>query len=353
MMKKVSTIKDVAEYAGVSTATVARVIHANGYVAEETARRVQEAIQATNYRVNSIAQSLRRQRTYTIGQVLHSTFPNTFYLHVALGAEQFALEHDYNVLTFNALGRAEQERKGIEMFIHRRVDGILFTTPIDPRNVQLALDAGIPVVQIERPVRADTNRVMVDNYCGAVEAMEHLIALGHRDIAYFGQHPKTDRSALAGYVETERLNAYLDTMSAHHLPVYPEYIKMGQHYRLEDRDSQGDGYRATRELLMLPHRPTAIFASSDIPAVGTLQAIYEHRLFVPDDISVIGFDDTYSPFVAPPLTTVRMPMGELGRAAVQLILEQLEDTSDRPDQLRVIKLKTQLIVRDSTGPVRT
>ncbi|MBZ0301650.1 MAG: substrate-binding domain-containing protein, partial [Anaerolineae bacterium] len=253
----------------------------------------------------------------------------------------------------NALGRAELEQKGIETFIHRRVDGILFTTPIDPRNVQLALDAGIPVVQVERPVLADTNRVVVDNYCGAVEAMEHLIAFGHRDIAYFGQHPKTGPNAMAGYVETERLNAYLDTMAAHHLPVNPEFIKMGQHYRLEDRDSQGDGYRATRELLALPHRPTAIFASSDIPAVGTLQAIYEHRLFVPDDISVIGFDDTYSPFVAPPLTTVRMPMEELGRAAVQITLEQLEDPSDCPSQPRIIKLVTQLIVRNSTGPVRT
>ena len=349
-MSKIPTLKDVADYAGVSTATVARVIHSNGYVAEDTEKRVRDAIQATNYRVSSIAASLRRQRTYTIGHVLRATFPNTFYSLVALGAEQFAREHNYNILTFNAMGSPELECEGIETFIHRRVDAILFTTPNDPNNVQLALDAGVPVVQVERPVLGKANRVTVDNYSGAVAAMEHLIALGHRRIAFIGQDPENVANPLAGYVEAERWKAYLDTLSTHHLEVVPDYIKMGQYYSLEDRDSMQDGYRLTHQLLELPQPPTAIFATSDIPALGTLQAIHEHRLFVPDDISVIGFDDTYSAFVAPPLTTVRMPMEELGRVAVQMALEQIESDNDAQSQPHTVELATQFIIRKSTGP---
>lgn len=350
-MSKVTTLKDVAEYAGVSTATVARVIHANGYVAEETENRVREAIDATNYRVSSIAASLRRQRTATIGHVLRATFPNTFYSLVALGAEQFARDHDYSVLAFNAMGSPELEREGIETFIGRRVDAILFTTPIDPTNVQLALDAGVPVVQVERPALSKTDRVIVDNYSGAVAAMEHLIALGHCNIAFIGQDPKAIANPLVSYVEEERFNAYLDTLASHHIDVRPDYIRMGKYYALGDRDSLQDGYRFTHQLLALPHPPTAIFATSDIPALGTLQAINENRLFVPDDISVIGFDDTYSAFVAPPLTTVRMPMEELGRVAVQMALERIESDHDEYNRPQIIKLETEFIIRKSTSPL--
>ena len=131
-----------------------------------------------------------------------------------------------------------------------------------------------------------------------------------------------------------------------------DYIKMGRYYSLEDRDSLRDGYLFTHQLLALPDPPTAIFATSDIPALGALQAINERHLFVPDDISVIGFDDTYSAFVAPPLTTVRMPMEELGRVAVQMALNQIESDNDAHSQPRVVQLATQFIVRNSTGPVR-
>jgi LacI family transcriptional regulator len=350
-LKRKPTIKDVANHAGVSTATVARVIHGNGYVADETSTRVQAAIKVTQYKLNSIAQSLRQQRTYVIGHILKSTVPNPFFVQVALGAEQHALEEGYKVLTYNIQGDSDKERRGVETFIHRRVEAIIFTTPMDGANVQLALDAGIPVVQVERPRIAEANKVIVDNYTGAVAAMEHLIQWGHRRIAFIGEDTKFQQHAIWRYVERERLSAYLDTMKKYNLPIDESLIAQGKHYYLENGGAAGDGRRLTDQILALEKPPTAIFASCDLTAVGVLQSIYAHGFRVPTEISVVGFDDTYAAYLAPPLTTVKLPMHELGRVAAQIAIDQIE-TDDRDLAVsRTEKLQTELVVRDSTGPV--
>jgi LacI family transcriptional regulator len=350
-LKRKPTLKDVANYAGVSTATVARVIHGNGYVAEETSKRVQAAIEITQYRINSIAQSLRQQRTYVIGHILQSTVPNPFFVQVALGAEQCALETGYKVLTYNVQGNSEKERLGVETFVHRRVEAILFTTPMDGTNVQLALDAGIPVVQVERPRIAEANKVIVDNYTGAVAAMEHLIQLGHRRIAFIGKDAEFQGNPIWRYVERERLSAYVDTLKKYDLPIDKSLIALGWYYYLENGGAAGDGRRLTDQILAQERPPTAIFASCDLIAVGVLQSIYAHGLRVPADISVVGFDDTYAAYLAPPLTTVKLPMHELGRVAVQIAIDQIEDGERDPHAVRTERLQTELVVRDSTGPV--
>ncbi|HEY4384383.1 MAG TPA: LacI family DNA-binding transcriptional regulator, partial [Ktedonobacteraceae bacterium] len=224
MQKKNVTLKDVAQVAGVSTATVARVLHARGYIAEDTKKQVEAAIKQTGYRLNVVAQGLRTQQTQTIGHILHSISPNPFYAEVALGAEQEALTHGWNVLTINVQGSAERERLGVESLIQRRVDAILFTSALDEANVTMALDAGLEVVQVQRPTSVPSHKVSVDNYVGAVAAMEHLIALGHERIVFIGADPKRDRTELSfldqpGYVERERLAGYIDTLQKHHLPV--------------------------------------------------------------------------------------------------------------------------------------
>ena len=149
-MAKNPTLKDVANRAGVSTATVARVIHDNGYVAVATRERVEYAIEETGYQMNVLAQSLRRQRTRVLGNLLFGMHPNPFYARIALGTEQFAQQHGYSILDFSVQGDVERERIGVETLIRRQVDAILFITPASAVNVQLAVDAGVPVVQVER-----------------------------------------------------------------------------------------------------------------------------------------------------------------------------------------------------------
>lgn len=169
------TMKDVASAARVSTATVGRVLHSRGYVSPEAKERVNAAIKGTGFRLNLVAQSLRRSRSMTLGLLLTTIVPNPFFPGIELGIEQEAMQHDYNVLIWNALSDSVRERQGVEIFIRRQMDAIIFATPQDPQNVLLAKQAGIPVIQVERPTHINTHRVLVDNYVGAVSAMEHLI----------------------------------------------------------------------------------------------------------------------------------------------------------------------------------
>lgn len=343
-----ATLKDVAELAGVSTATVARVIHSNGYVAAETRRLVEAALAETDYQLNAIAQGLRTQRTLTLGHILQSIAPNPFFAAVALGVEQEAATHGCSVLLYDTHGDVDRERVGVETLIRRRVDAMLFTTAVAEASVTLALRAGIPVVQVERPSRLPTPIVTVDNYVGAVAAVEHLIGLGHRQIAFIGDDPdgNLNFAPLSREVERERLVGYLDTMRRHGLPVDDRLVHLGLSY------SREAGHAATRRLLACDTRPTAIFATCDLLAAGVLQALYEAHLSVPGDVSVIGFDDTYAAYAAPPLTTVAQPMVEMGKSAAILALDALNPAA-LDGQPATVRLMSKLVVRESTGPPAT
>jgi LacI family transcriptional regulator len=354
-----ATLKDVARLAGVSTATIARVLHNKGYVAEETRSVVEAALAKSGYRVNAVAQGLRRQRTYVLGHVLQSIAPNPFFAAVALGVQQEAAKHGCGVIVYNTQGDSSAERQAVETLLRQRVEAILFTTVTDEVNVHSAVAAGIPVVQVERVGSAQTHAVSVDNFRGACDAVEYLISLGHKQIAFIGLDPDLpidgdSHPARAGVterrsVERERLGGYLQALSDHGLPVRTELIDLGDTYYSPER-----GRTVTQRLLrMTPgERPTAIFAGCDLLAAGVLQEILDQGLRVPDDLSVVGFDDTYASHLAPPLTTVAQPMIEIGQVAARLAIEALE-ARDGPDHVRQVRLTTRLIVRKSTGPPGT
>jgi len=345
-----TTMKQVAEHAGVSTATVARFIHKRGYISAEAEQKVMEAIQATGYQLNAIAQSLRQQHTNTIAHILESAVPNPFFIHVSLGAKAMAHEHHYHMLEYNVQHDPVIEQKAVEAFISRRVDAILFTTPINADNVHLAQTSGIPVVQVEKPCLAGTDAVLVDNYSGVRAAMDHLLALGHRRIAFSGVDPASPLKK-KDYSIRERYGGYVDALVENGIDRCPEWVTFGESYSSEDTVSVGCGWDSANHLLALDTPPTAIFAAGDNIAAGVMQAIHAHGLRVPDDISVIGFDDTYSPYLAPPLTTVRMPMQELGREAIRMVLQRISQVDALPPQ--TVTLKTQLVVRQSTAPPRS
>lgn len=331
---------DVARQAGVSTATVGRVLHNRGYVSVETRRRVEKAIQDTDFQINLVAQSLRRQRTRTLGHILTNLLPNPYFSGVEVGVEEVAVQRGYNVMLWNAMGSAERERKGIEVFIQRQVDAILFTTPRTVANVELALKAGLEVVQVERPVGVDSHMVLVDNYVGARAAVEHLLQLGHQRIGYLG------RTVLGSpeVVDNQRYRGYWDALTAARIDVQDEWVVLDL-----DPYSLADGYQGLRRLLSAPPGVTAVIAFSDIVAAGALQAVHDLHLRVPDDISVIGFDNTYAPYLSPPLTTVAIPMVEVGRAAAQVAIDALEN-QQRKLRFYGKKLPTELVVRSSTAP---
>jgi LacI family transcriptional regulator len=353
------TLKDVAERAGVSTATVARVLHNNGYVAEETRRQVEAVLSETGYQINAIAQGLRTQRTYTLGHVLQSIAPNPFFAGVAVGVEQEAAAHGCSVVLFTTQGDPERERMGVETLIRRRVDAIIFTKIAHESNVELAIHAGIPVVQVERLASTPAHAVTADNYVGSYEAIEHLVRLGHRRIAFIGVDPSRNaesggalRTVEIGHqqsVETERMAGYVDALAAHDVPMYDELIDLGDTYYDLDRARM-----AMRRLLALPRdvRPTAVFATCDMLAAGALQEIHAYPLRVPEDISIVGFDDTYAMHLTPPLTTVRQPMFEMGEAAARLAIAALTAGSERPAPC-LERLQTRLVERESTAPPLT
>lgn len=348
-MARAATIKDVAEAAGVATATVARVLKDRGYVADDTRARVLDAVAATGYRPNSLARSLKQSRSYVLGHLLKSTVPNPFYVEVARGAEERARARGYTVLSSNVQHDAEAERRAVDTFLGWRADGLIFSTPTDAANVEATHARGVPLVQVERPRTQVGHRIVVRNYGPAVEAMRHLTDLGHRRIAYVGAEllPETGPAALYGYVERERFEAYRDAMRA--LGAYDAgLVRFGEAYTVDLPSAHGHGYRATRELLEGRERPTAILASNDILAAGALQALHEAGLRCPDDVSVVGFDDTLAGFLAPLLTTVRLPARRLGDTAAALLIDQIEGAIAPGDQS--LALDAELVVRASTAP---
>jgi LacI family transcriptional regulator len=253
------------------------------------------------------------------------------------------------MFAYNMQKDPDRERMGVEALIRRQVDAIIFTTPVSQENVQLALDFGVPVVQVERPTALQTNVVLVDNYTGAAQATEHLIRLGHRQIAFLGTDQVYDPTNPHERIDVDRMAGYLDTMHNHGLPVPESLLALGRYYWVEGGGLPGDGYRLMQHVLEQKPRPTAVFAACDIMAAGAFQAIYAHGLRVPDDISVVGFDDSLAPYLSPPLSTVAQPMEEIGRAAVQLALAEIESV-DEDQQPQVRRLSMRWVERASTAP---
>jgi LacI family transcriptional regulator len=332
-----ATVHDVAARAGVSLTTVHRALNGNGYVRKATLQKVLEAANAVNYRPNAVAQNLRRQRTGMLGHLVHTIYPNPFFACVARGVEDRARALGFATVTCNTHGSAEAEADYVDLLLRQRSDGIIFTSPIDPENVRHVQRNGVPVCVIERPKDLqNVDVVLADNRTGADAAVRHLLALGHRRIAYIG-------GPLADTVEIERFDGYCQALAA--LGVAREealiYFSGVQ---------SADGYRAMLQVLQLPRRPTAAFVASDMGAMGALQALAQHNLKAPNDMALVGFDDTLGAVASPPLTTVALPMWEMGAAAVDLIIRRAGADADSPAQ-RVV-LDTRLVLRDSTSAVK-
>lgn len=337
-------LKDVAALAGVSTATVSRVMHRNGYVSEDARARVEAALRETGYRLNAVAQGLRQQRTTTLGHIVQGLLPNPFYAEVAMGVEHGADERGFTVLLFNARGNADRERQGVETLLARRVDGIVFTTALEEDNVRLAYEAGTPVVEVEKPLFAAAGSVIADEYAGALEAMRHLLELGHRKIGFLGEPPQP-LPGRDGETGRSRFGAYRDALAGVGEEVDRSRVVVGTYWQQPGYADLRPGFDYMERLLTQAPDTTAIFAASDVLAAGALQDLYTRRIRVPEDLSVVGFDDTLARHLSPALTTVQMPMFEMGRRAALMSIDAGHGGA-------VERCTATLVVRGSSGPVR-
>jgi LacI family transcriptional regulator len=330
------TIKHVAERAGVSTATVSRVLAGGSGVRRELIDSVQEAVRLLDYHPNRVARNLRVRATRTIGLIIPD-IQNPFFTSVVRGIEDVLQGDGYTLLLGNTDDNQERERIYLSTLHAEGVAGIILVTS-DGRTPEFRrlLKAKVPLVVIDRvPAGLNVDAVTVANLEGAREATAHLIDLGHRRIGFIGgpAHLSTASERQAGYEEALR------AAGAGYAPT-PELIKYGD-FR------QTGGYQAMRELLAIPEPPTAVFIANNLMTLGALQAIHERGLSIPDDIGIISFDDmSWATSLQPPLTAVAQPTYELGATAAELLLARMRDP-ERP--VRRVVLNTELMIRASCG----
>lgn len=342
-----ATMGDVARRAGVSAATVARVLYNNGYVKQDTREAVERAVQETGYRPNMMARGLRTSRSFTLGLVVSESRLNAFHPAVAHFVQMEALRQGYTVLTLNNHADATMEAAGVQRFLEHHVDAVIFCTAIDPQNVRLIAAAGIPTVQVERYIAHVGSVVTVDARDGMQQAIDHLCDLGHRAFAYIGG--VVDSSLMEGdltqAIEAVRERLFRQYLAARGVTV-PEQCIVAAPYYDESKPSRQPGYSMMQKLLALKPRPTAVICGSDLLAASALQAVSEASLSVPRDISIIGYDDSMAEILTPALTSIAQPIAELGQSAVEMALAAIDNGSN--DKIEA-STRTRLVIRESTA----
>lgn len=334
-MSKRITLKDVAEVAGVSTATVSYVINNSKKVSDEVQKKVLETMKALNYKPNMIAKSLRVQESKLIGLMV-SDIANSFFASVVRGIEDELANSGYNVLLCNSDSDIEKEKKYLNVLLGKRIDGLIISAAGSSNNYFKELKKiGIPAVYLNRsPNFANLDTVTTDNYGGSYQATEHLIEHGHKSIGII-TGPQTINTGL------ERFLGFKQALLDYSLQFNENWVKEG----CFDVES---GYNKMKELIESQERPTALFVSNNSMSLGVYKYIKDYGLKVPEDIAIIGFDDPeWATIVEPKLTTVAQPAYEQGFQAAALIIEKIK--GEGVDRQQVINLKPNLIVRNSCG----
>ncbi|HZS09758.1 MAG TPA: LacI family DNA-binding transcriptional regulator [Blastocatellia bacterium] len=338
------TIVDIAARAGVAPMTVSRVINESGYVSEAMREKVQLAVRELNYRPNGLARSLKRQRTQVVG-ILLPDIVNPFSAELVGGIQEMLLARGYTSFISTSERSTSREQAALRALFDHRADGIIVATRETTVGNDFLLhltERGVPMVVVGRTLaHPHVDRVTADHWQGGLEAVEHLISLGHRRIGFIGVSP-------AGGDGLRRYQGYLDALRKHHLPVDEKLIVGPETQSGPGYSTQDDGYEGMRRLLMLAKPPTAVFARNDFTAIGAMGAIRDAGLSVPDDVAIVGFDNVpLAAYTAPTLTTVDQPTTEQGRQAAALLLERIE--GDRSRKRREICLECHLIIRQSSG----
>jgi LacI family transcriptional regulator len=331
-------IKEVAKLADVSTATVSHVINNTRFVSSETKEKVYRAMEQLDYRPNAVAQSLRSQRTNTIGlivPILPSDTSNFFFMTVAQGIQKTLNRHGYQMLlSNNTTEELEAEKEQIRLFNSKLIDGLIIASIADEVGyMKEIVNSRYPVVFIDRkPAGYKGDYVLSDGFGGSYKAMEALIGKGHRRIGFI-------TGALGISTSNERMQAYKKALSENGIPFDPSIVKIAG-------SSFESGYECAKELLSTSDI-TALFIANNVLTMGVMGYLQEKRVRIPEDLAVIGFDDyDWTKITTPPLTVIRQPSFEIGEKAAEVILKRIEK-NDEQKKFKEYRLPTSLVMRGS------
>ena len=331
------TIKDIAEMAGVSIATVSRVLNNSKPVSEEVRKKVEKVLEETKFRPNALARGLVKNKTNLIGVIIPQI--NIFSAKLIDGIEEIAKQNGYNIILSNSRLDREQELKALDILVEKQVDGLIISSvEINGQHAEKILKANIPAVIAGQKVSEyNLPWVDVDNYNSIVEMVQYLLRCGHRKLAMI-HGPLYDQSA--GFT---RYKAFLDEIARQKIP--RKDIRLA-----ESNFSIKDGYHAMEKLLRGRNLPTAVVCASDEIALGAKKCLEDRGFRIPDDISIVGFDDMdLVEIIRPKLTTVRVDFVEMGTVAMQTLLELLNE--EKEVQLEHY-LDYRLMIRDSVKVIR-
>ncbi len=330
---KAATIRDVAERADVSVASVSRVLTGAGPVTEPTRNKVLKAVEALQYVPHSGARSLSTSKTQTIGVILPDLY-GEFFSELIRGMDVGARALGYHLIVSSSHDDAEEASAAIRS-MRGRVDGLIVLSPhLDAANLASSLAGRLPILLMNGGADAGRPSIVVDNHGGAVQAVEHLIATGRRRIAHI--------SGPTGNLEAEtRLAGYLQAMADAGLPTTV----------VEGAFTQASGHRAGADLVARGQRPDAIFAGNDMMAVGAMLALQDAGLAVPEDVAIVGFDDVpIAGLMRPALTTLRIQIAETGRSALERLVRQINAAGEAVADTACEVVRPELVVRPSSNP---
>lgn len=327
------SIVDVAKAAGVSTATVSRVLHDKGSVKPETKKMVMDVIKELNYSPNALAQQMRTQKTKTV-IVIVPDISNTFFSEILFGIEECAQKYDYQILIADMHEQPHVEKYYFKAIQQHTVDGIISLSANVAKSLLEQVAEQYPiVVACQYLDNYNVPNVTIDNISAAKAITTHLISLGYRNIAHITGQPSQ-------LLYRDRFNGYLSALSENGLSLDLELVRYG-------KSSIKDGYEQMKWLLDSGKKIDAVFAAGDVMAFGAIMALKEAGLTVPDDCAVVGFDDIeMSSFWEPKLTTVRQPKKKIGETAFLKLLKLM--TNQPLDKIQEV-LDYEIVIRETCG----
>lgn len=331
-----ASIKDVARHANVSISTVSHVVNRTRFVSDKARTDVEAAIRALDYVPSAVARSLKSNTTKTLGMMIPNC-SNPYFAEIVRSVEDHCFASGYTLILCNTDDEPRRQSVYLKVLAEKRVDGLIIISTGEASDLHALLQGlTTPTVLLDREVtHVHCDLVETAHLQGGQMATEHLVALGHRRIACIGGPADLSPSAqrIQGWRNALAAAALADDLLWH-----------------SDFSSQG-GFNAMQEILQSPHRPSAVFVCNDLMGIGALSAAHEAGLRVPQDLSVIGFDDIeLARFTSPPLTTIVQPKQRIGQLAVDMLLERIQGGRTETKQML---LQPELVVRASTAPKET
>jgi LacI family transcriptional regulator len=335
--KKDITIYDIANKLSLSSATVSRGLNNHPAINKNTRKKIQQTAEKMGYRHNNFASNLRKQKTNTIGVMVHELESN-FITSVLAGIEKVTTKEGYDLIIAHSSESFEKEASNVSNLFHKRVDGLIASLSFDTKGLghfNPFIDKGIPVVFFDRvEEKSESTKVIIDNYKSGYQATQHLIEQGCKRIVLV-------TASLLRNVYAERHRGYRDALADNNIPLKKEYVL------IKDLSEQC-GIEAAHEILMMKPRPDGAFITNDFSAAICMQTLKENGVIIPDDIAIVGFNnDPVSKIIEPQLTTIDYPGIEMGEIAAHNLVSHLKGISDIRNTQTIV-IRSELIIRQSS-----